>query len=275
MFPRDSMRKHFEYLLAGGLLLGVLLSVPEGCTLRPNMAPKFIKESVTFTYPLEAYDQKIEGTVVLRIFINESGHVQKAQVLQSSGFAVLDSSALAFAENARFRPGRVNGKDRGMWLAWPLVYTFDSIAEDTKKWESKVRETQYKAERAKPPDIDAAQYQLLVYYRGMARKVVEDRDRELNKTILAVVDPTVRRQWQRYENVWPMSFLLFLDYLHRFPEGSQSKTAREYLLDYLKYEISLLRYSVPPENERERRLQEELLQDLREYTARHFPDSAS
>lgn len=274
MLFRYITQGHFGYLLAGGLLLGVLISLPERCAPPPNMAPKFIKESVTFTYPLEAYDQKIEGTVVLRIFVNESGQVQKAQVWRSSGFAVLDSSALAFAEKARFKPGRVNGNDRGMWLTWPLVYTFDSIAEDTKKWQEKVRETQYQAERAKPPDTDAAQYQLLVYYRGMARKMVDDRDRTLNATILAVVDPAIRRHWQRYEDIWPMSFLLFLDYLYRFPEGSQYKTAREYLLDYLKYEISLLRYSIPPENERESRLQKELLQDLREYMSSQFPNAS-
>lgn len=267
-------KRHSGLLFVAGCVTWILFQVTVSCALRPDAAPKLIKNSVKFSYPLQAYDQKMEGTVVLRLYIDAKGEVQKARVWKSSGYALLDSSALEYAQIARFKPGRLHGKITGMWLTWPLVYTFDSIAEDMEKWKDKVKEAQYSATRGKLQDREAAQYQLLVYYRGMAHKMVNDRDFKLNRDIMSVVVPEVRREWEQYKDYWPMSFLLFEDFLHRYPKSTQYKTARDYLIDYIKYEISLLRYTGLPPDNREGRIQKELLQELHQYLSTHYPEAA-
>jgi protein TonB len=49
------------------------------------------------------------GTVVLRMYINEQGGVDKAEVLQSSPAGLFDATAVEAASRARFSPGYLGG----------------------------------------------------------------------------------------------------------------------------------------------------------------------
>ncbi|MBL8484145.1 MAG: TonB family protein [Rhodocyclaceae bacterium] len=52
-------------------------------------------------YPLQAIEQGLEGDVVVRIFLDESGTVIAARVEQSSGHALLDEAAVTAARALR------------------------------------------------------------------------------------------------------------------------------------------------------------------------------
>jgi protein TonB len=61
-------------------------------------------------YPPESLARGEEGLVKVRIRIGESGRVVDAEVIESSGFPRLDSSALETAQLWRFPPIRTDGK---------------------------------------------------------------------------------------------------------------------------------------------------------------------
>ncbi len=262
---------HNHRYIITALLTALLALFSLACQPGPNAAPKLIKDSVQLKYPIQAYDENIEGKVLLRIYIDEEGMVRQANIYRSSGYGILDSAALDVAKSARFRPGRINGEVQGMWLTWPLVYTFDHIAEDTKKWKQKVRETQYLASR----DQSDAQYDLLVYYRGMARKMVEDRDTQLNDLVFAVCASEVQNQWKPYKQDWPLSFILFLDFMTRYPDSAHGKTAEDYLIDFLTYEITLLQNTYIAEETRQGQRKQELLQTMIQYMREHYPQAVN
>lgn len=62
-------------------------------------------------YPRTLYDQLIEGTVVLRLYVDETGRVvaDSTRIAEGSGYAALDSAALAGVAEMRFAPARRNG----------------------------------------------------------------------------------------------------------------------------------------------------------------------
>ena len=62
-------------------------------------------------YPPALFDQKVEGTVVLRLFIDETGEVvaDSTRVAEGSGYDELDSAAVAAVPDLRFAPARRNG----------------------------------------------------------------------------------------------------------------------------------------------------------------------
>ena len=72
---------------------------------------------VTFSskppYPSEAKSKGIQGTVNLRILINEKGRVDTAEVASSSGNAFLDNAALNNIYKWRFSPAK-NGKGKAI-----------------------------------------------------------------------------------------------------------------------------------------------------------------
>lgn len=61
-------------------------------------------------YPAEAIARGIEGTVVLRLTIDEQGRVIEVEVARSSGHAILDEAAVAAVRSWRGRPARRGGR---------------------------------------------------------------------------------------------------------------------------------------------------------------------
>lgn len=77
--------------------------------LRDYNPPVLIK-SVTPVYPEEARRQGWEGRVVLEILIDERGRVKAVQVIESSGYSLLDQAAVNAARRLRYKPAYRAGK---------------------------------------------------------------------------------------------------------------------------------------------------------------------
>lgn len=62
-------------------------------------------------YPPALFDQGIEGTVILQLFVDDRGTIahDSSRIAESSGFAELDSAALAGVPALQFAPARRNG----------------------------------------------------------------------------------------------------------------------------------------------------------------------
>jgi protein TonB len=73
------------------------------------------RSSVTYlsrgkaSYPAECRRQKQSGTVLLELFINEEGRVDRVEVARSSGFPALDAAAVAAERKSKFQPILQNG----------------------------------------------------------------------------------------------------------------------------------------------------------------------
>lgn len=73
-------------------------------------------------YPRLAEQRGWEGTVQLKVVISPEGRVSNASIQLSSGYRVLDRSALQHIRKSRFRPARKNGKAIEMSILLPIVY---------------------------------------------------------------------------------------------------------------------------------------------------------
>jgi protein TonB len=62
-------------------------------------------------YPPRLFDRRVEGDVVLRLFVDSTGHVvpESSRVGESSGYPALDSAAVAGAKTLRYTPARRRG----------------------------------------------------------------------------------------------------------------------------------------------------------------------
>lgn len=64
------------------------------------------------TYPQALGQQRIGGTVILRLFVTESGAVvaDSTRIQESSGYPALDSAALVAAPGMRYAPALRDGR---------------------------------------------------------------------------------------------------------------------------------------------------------------------
>ena len=75
-------------------------------------------------YPGNALRQHLQGTVVLRVLVDETGQPLEVTVMRGSGHAELDRSAREqVLAHWRFQPAIVNGHAVRAWASVPVTFT--------------------------------------------------------------------------------------------------------------------------------------------------------
>jgi len=105
------------------LLLLILLS---GCSGESRMEqPAPLYGDVPIEYPLELWDQDIEGKTLLKVRVDDMGRVDSAVVVESSGHPAFDSAAMRGAKELRFAPARKDGERITVWARVPVHFSKD------------------------------------------------------------------------------------------------------------------------------------------------------
>jgi protein TonB len=73
-------------------------------------------------YPSQAIRMGHTGTVILSVQVLANGRVGEVRLVQSSGFQLLDESALREARRWRFVPGTRDGVATPMWKQIPITF---------------------------------------------------------------------------------------------------------------------------------------------------------
>ncbi|MEO8294241.1 MAG: energy transducer TonB [Gemmatimonadota bacterium] len=84
-------------------------------------------------YPASLYQQGIEGTVQLRLFVDEKGVVapESTHVAESSGYAEFDSAAVAGVPRMHFAPAQRDGRPVPVTFTQPVHFRRPAAREAT------------------------------------------------------------------------------------------------------------------------------------------------
>ena len=91
---------------------------------KPDTAPVMLNAEPPFRYPPSLYDRKVQGNVVLRLFIDSTGRVwpESTLVTESSGFPALDTAAIQGSDVLRFKPAIKDGAPMNVRVAFPVYF---------------------------------------------------------------------------------------------------------------------------------------------------------
>ena len=91
---------------------------------KPDVLPKMTNADLPFRYPTALYQQKVQGNVTLRIFIDSTGriHPESTVVLETSGYPALDSAAVRGSQELRFDPATKKGKPISVPILFPVYF---------------------------------------------------------------------------------------------------------------------------------------------------------
>ncbi len=92
--------------------------------VKPDIMPRMLNHELPFRYPPALYARKVQGNVTLHIHIDSTGIVwpESTSVVESSGYAGLDSSAVAGSRELRFEPATTKGHPVGVSLKLPVYF---------------------------------------------------------------------------------------------------------------------------------------------------------
>lgn len=77
-------------------------------------------------YPAMSRRLGEEGTVTLRILVNDKGQVDQVEIRKSSGFPRLDEAARKWAQRIVFKPYMENGRPIPVYANLPISFNLDS-----------------------------------------------------------------------------------------------------------------------------------------------------
>ncbi len=97
---------------------------------RPDALPSLVQNSQPFRYPPELYTTKVEGNVMLSIYIDRDGKVvpDSTRLFKASGYPALDTAALRGAAALRFVPAKLHGEAIPLTVLFPVYFRHPEAA---------------------------------------------------------------------------------------------------------------------------------------------------
>jgi TonB family protein len=87
----------------------------------------YMLENEKPVYPATARRRGMQGVVLLSVKVNKEGYVEKIAVLQTSGFRVLDRSALKSVESWRFIPAKSGNENIASQMEIPIRFILNNV----------------------------------------------------------------------------------------------------------------------------------------------------
>jgi protein TonB len=85
--------------------------------------PRPLSAEIPIEYPLQMWDEDMEGETLLRVRVGDTGGVDSVEVVESSGHLSFDSAAVKGARQLRFSPARQDGKRIEVWAHVPVRFS--------------------------------------------------------------------------------------------------------------------------------------------------------
>jgi protein TonB len=97
------------------------ITVPEVMEAVREAKPKYA-DNPKPTYPRMARRKGYQGTVWLRVLVLANGQVSKVEIAKSSGYQILDHTALKTVKEWRFYPAMKGDMPVTSWVKIPIIF---------------------------------------------------------------------------------------------------------------------------------------------------------
>lgn len=97
---------------------------------RPDEPPVMVNAELPFRYPPALYARKVQGNVMLRLFVDRDGRIlpDSTRVEESSGYSALDSAAVTGSHELYFIPAKLHGEPLAVSVLFPVYFRHPEAA---------------------------------------------------------------------------------------------------------------------------------------------------
>lgn len=193
-----------------------------------------VKGKLQLDYPLSAQLNRIEGQVLVGVFVNQDGRAQLVELLESSGSEELDTAAQDYAKNIEYEPALLNGKTIEAWTKLLLRYRLTEVPFNPTQWVMDVSYYHSKVENSKD-SLQREKNLRRVYanLHGLSHHAAKNPEVKVNDYILNVITDDIRQKYKPFWNTFVAPFAVYDDFLHRYPSCSFIDRVKEDLEDQL------------------------------------------
>ncbi len=243
---------------------------------KQNFTPPSLKNQPRLLYPKSALENSYTGSTKVIMIISESGNVKNAKVQESSGSDILDSAAVRYCKSLLFNPAVRNNKSVYSRMEITVKFDLSGQAWDAKKYVTAVHDLYERINllnrvitennRAEKNEIEK---EIFDWHNEFVKNMTDVVN--FNFYVQQVIRPELSAEWKNDWDTWPLSFLVYHDFIQRFQDYNDLPNVKAQLKNALKEDIRYINDSIVYSSE-ERAGKEKLLSKIKKFINDNYPD---
>ncbi len=210
----------------------------EKTTIENFTPPKLISQP-RLLYPKVAQENALWGTTKLILSINKNGEVDDIFIIKSSGHSILDSAALDYCKKLIFSPAKRNDTPINSKIEWVIKFNITEKSWDAETYLYEISQLYQKVELLTSRERIETERVILKKHNEFIQKFGDALN--FNKVLSRVISSDIYKEWSRDWDGWPLSFLLYHDFLQRFKDYDSISVVKSLLVNSLKSDIQYIK----------------------------------
>lgn len=233
-----------------------------------NYTPPTIKEQPKLFYPVYAQENSIYGNIKASLRIDKTGHVEKVFIFQSAGSIILDNAVKEFCSKLVFIPASLNGQAIDSRVIWEVKFNFTDDVFSANEYLKNIAELYELANRS----IARERMKLLQEAIERHIKYINKNSDALNfnNVMSKLIDYDIVREWKDYWNSYPLSFLIFHDFMKRFSDYDSIEFVKATMFNSLRNDLQYIE-SFSASSQKEKNVKEVLIQKIKNFMNSNYP----
>lgn len=235
----------------------------------PNYIPPTIKVQPRLIYPKAAQENAYSGTITVYLQISSQGDVEKVYLIRSSGYELLDDATINYCKRLKFSPGLIDGKPIKSRIQWVTTYNLSSQNDKAANYLTEIIELYKQIPPVSDPNRNFVENKILQKYGEF---IVETSDgMYFNKAITQIISRQLTDEWQQHWNSFPLTFLLYQDFIERFKDYNDITTVKTLLKNSLLQDVQYIKDTQTLDNHSNTN-RDLLIGKIRQFVSANYPE---
>lgn len=228
-----------------------------------------IKTQQRLIYPKAAQEKLISGKTKVMLGITEKGTVDTAYVIKSAGDADLDNAAVEYCRKIEFTPALYDGEPIFFRMTMTVDFEISSLVPDVKIYAKEINSMYSLIERSEGSKKNELLDSLLEMHDQFLLKMSDGLN--FNKYISQIIQPSISSDWKTVWDSFPITFLIYYDFIMRFPDYDSLKIVKGRMLDAMEQDIHYIK-SVHNGDKQSELEKNKLLDKIQAFLRINFPE---
>ncbi len=254
----------------------LLMLINLSCGYSPNIAGEQIYVPPTqlnhprLLYPKLAQENSYTGNTKVVFDISDAGQVTNASVQQSSGSRLLDNSAVDYCKSLLFEPAKVDGRSVKVKMSMDIKFQISNVDMLANKYVNEVNRLYYILRNSGIADRIPLEREILREHIDFIREMRDALN--FNTYAALVLSKDIVEEWKSEWDSWPLSFLIYYDFMQRFPDYDSLQNVKSLMFNALRYDIKYIR-STPDSGIDAKEQKENIIAKIKGFLKVHYPDA--
>ncbi len=234
-----------------------------------NYTPPVQKNHPRLLYPKIAQERAFSGDIKAVVLVTKEGIVDKVDIIQPSGHDVLDNSAVQYCKSLVYTPAKRNGEAVPSRVMLALKFNLANPNWNVKEYIFDVNDLYSDIEKLEGSERTEAQREVLLKHNEFIMNMQDALN--FNAAIKDVIMQNIADEWKEGWNAWPLSFLLYHDFIQRYPDYDSLAVVRAQLKKAAQEDIQYITNSTT-ENPVAEKQKEDTISKIKRFVEINYPD---